>query len=130
MAEKLVDFKGSLSQYAKSMNLSKSEHFSGTMELKLTGVSFDGRQENLKWVNFDTPLRLSRDRSNKFDKNAILVQALIEDEWKEIGFIPAAHNRSFARALDDGVNIDVKFGCKYSGDANYNIGMMVILTAL
>jgi len=130
MADKITDLKGSLSHYSKTMSLSQVEHFNGNTSLKLTGVSFDGRQENLKWVSFDTPLRLYRDRSNKFDFYAVMVQAKIEDEWKDIGFIPSSHNRSIAEALDNSKVVEVSFESKYGGDVGYAIGMKVLLTAL
>jgi hypothetical protein len=128
MPEQQVDLKEMLLSYSNRLKTSKSEMLDGTITVKLTGVSFDGRQENIKKVFSSTPLRLTRDRRNEHDNYAVMVEANIDEEWKEVGFIPAKYNKPIALAIDGCIDISIRLDSKYGGDKGYVYGMSVVLT--
>lgn len=68
----------------------------------VAGVTFEGRQQVLDSVCETTKLKLVRDKSNQFDFFAIEVRALINDAWKQVGFIPKTISKKFALELDKG----------------------------
>lgn len=106
-----------------------SEHslFNGLMVAKVSGVTFDGRQKNLAAVKDDTPLRLSRDRHNKFDFHAVLVQAHIDEEWKDVGFVPSNINKQIAETLDAGIQLKAKVWKKTGGDNDFHHGLSITI---
>ena len=107
-----------------------SEHslFDGKMFCKVSGVTFDGRQKNLISVNKETLIRLVRDRHNKFDFYAVIVQAFVEDKWKEVGFIPSNMNKPIAQTIDKGVKLSAKVWKKSGGgEKNYPYGLTITI---
>ena len=72
---------------------------------RVAGVTFEGRQELLKKVNSDTPIKLERDRRNEFDFYAVKVMALLGDKWEHVGFLPKAMSKKMAKSLDDGLTL-------------------------
>lgn len=94
------------------------------MVCKLTGVTFDGRQEAIGKITHYTKLRLVRQYDNKYDTNAIIVEALVDNTWKEIGFIPRALNSDLAQSMDAGNTYGVTILSIY-GDGNTPKGVRV-----
>lgn len=88
--------------------IEKDPSFSGILFCKLSGVTYDGRQENLEKVTSDTQLKLERDRTNDFDFYATKVAGFIDNTWKDLGFIPKKLNKQVAHALDEGVSLRAK----------------------
>ena len=73
---------------------------------RLAGVTFDSRQQFIEQVSNDTPIRLERDRRNKFDFHAVGVWANIApDTWVHVGFIPRAMSKLISRSLDNGIEL-------------------------
>jgi hypothetical protein len=101
--------------------------FNDLMLCRVTGVSFDDRQETLRYVGKDTDLKLERDRHNKHDFHAVKVKALVDEVWKEVGFVPASMNKDIAQALDAGVCLDVKVWNKTGGGGGYNYGLTITI---
>jgi len=99
--------------------------FRDLLYIKLSGVTFDGRQKNLEQVNKTTPLRLVRDRRNEHDFYAVLVEALIEDEWKDVGFIPSKHNTKIALTLDAGIKLSAKVWGLSGGENDFFRGLSI-----
>jgi len=114
----------SLNKYKKGIN--RKESFENTIVCKVSGVSFDGRQENINKVNHDTELKLVRDKENVHDYYAVSVMALIEDEWKDIGFIPSSINVQVAEAMDRGILLEAVLK-KKTGFGEYLQGLTLII---
>lgn len=73
---------------------------------RVAGVTFEGRQELLKQVKDDTPIRLERDRRNEYDFYAVKVMAELNQVWEHVGFLPATMSKRVAKSLDDGLRLD------------------------
>lgn len=113
--------------YKGMMQGSSYTLFRGTMVCKLSGVTFDKRQEALSKVEPDTPLRLSRDRRNNFDFYAVFVEAFIDLKWADVGFVPASINKEIASALDAGVALEAKVWKKIGGEGDFFYGLSIII---
>lgn len=74
---------------------------------KLTGVTFDGRQENIALLDGNTKLKLQRDRRNTYDFFAVSVLAEVNGSWIDVGFIPRPMNKKLCSMLDNGDDLDV-----------------------
>lgn len=99
--------------------------FNGKMTCNLSGVSYDGRQKFLAAVEEGTPIKLVRDRRNEHDFYAISVNALIEGEWEDIGFLPSKVNKKIANAIDSGVSIGAKVWRKTGGKDGFYRGLSI-----
>lgn len=67
---------------------------------KLAGVSFNGRQDNVKQLKPDTKLIFKRDYKNQYDKNAIGVY----NNDILIGWIPKYLAEKLAPEIDAGID--------------------------
>lgn len=78
---------------------------------KLAGVTFNGRQDLIKELLRDSELRFRREPDNKYDSNAVAVDASFVtlsdvpkhqsiEEWEPIGYIAKDKNTELAKALD------------------------------
>jgi hypothetical protein len=67
---------------------------------KLAGVSFNGRQNSIKFLQPEMKLDLIRDYKNEYDKNAIA--AYIENN--PIGWIPKYLAEKLAPEMDAGIS--------------------------
>lgn len=54
---------------------------------KLVGVTFEGRQEVISTLGGKEPLRVRREKDNKYDPKAVAVDVYKNDEWLPIGYI-------------------------------------------
>ena len=120
LLDKVRIYKGLLQGSAHSL-------FRGMMVCKLSGVTFDGRQEALMLVDEDTPIRLVRDRRNEYDFHAVSVEAFVELKWKDVGFIPASINKDIASALDAGVKLEAKVWRRIGGEGDFYHGLSIII---
>src|SRR5574344_1400691 len=73
---------------------------------KLSGTSF--RQDAIKKVTTNTKLRLIPRPENEYDQFAIEVQALLEDGWTQIGWIPKGQNVDMAMWMGEGGSVDIE----------------------
>lgn len=73
---------------------------------KLSGTSF--RQDAIKNVTTNTKLRLIPRPDNEYDQFAIEVQALLEDGWTQIGWIPKGQNVDMAMWMGEGGSVDIE----------------------
>lgn len=108
---------------------------------KLAGVSFEGRQDTISLLNNDSHLRFRREPDNKYDGNAVAVDALLvhssighDDntnvdlltEWVPIGYIAKDKNSELAGILDDGVEASIKISdITGGGDKNYGVNVYI-----
>lgn len=122
--------KQSLNSYKQYVADRHDPDFIGTLVAKVTGVTFDGRQENLKRVDENTELKLERDRRNPHDFHAIKVMALIGNEWKELGFVPASMNKQVAQAMDNGSSFKVGLWKLVGGEGDFHIGLSVTIVQI
>jgi hypothetical protein len=101
--------------------------FRDLMVCKISGVSFDGRQEVIQKIDSETLLRVVRDRRNEHDFYAVKVEAFVDASWRDAGFIPASINKEIAPALDAGVPLTVKLWRKTGGENEYFHGFSVTI---
>jgi hypothetical protein len=94
-----------------------------TETYQVVGVTFDGRQDILSdffkktyRVGGNYPIMLFLDNTNKYDKNAISVNAEIDGELKSLGFISRDENielrKKFTRIIDSKIH---SMGPNYRG---------------
>lgn len=75
---------------------------------KLVGVTFEGRQEVIKVMSEDDPIRVRREADNEYDKNAVAVDVNPGDDlWLPIGYIAKDKNSDIAAALDAGKEVSI-----------------------
>lgn len=83
---------------------------------KLVGVTFEGRQDIIKMLTGDEPLRTRREPDNEYDKKAVAVDAMIAETWQPIGYIAKDKNKDIAVAMDAGNEIDISIASLTGGD--------------
>ncbi|MCK5020700.1 MAG: hypothetical protein KAS32_27010 [Candidatus Peribacteraceae bacterium] len=125
MSKELLD---KVKAYKNKLRGAAHSLFRGVLLCKLTGVTYDNRQKNLTQVKENTPIKLLRDRRNKYDFNAINVVALINKEWKDLGFIPSSMNKEISTALDAGVKLKAKVWKRSGGDGDFHRGLTITIT--
>lgn len=83
---------------------------------KIVGVTFDDRQSVIAQLNGSEPLRVRREPENKFDKNAVAIDAYLgEDIWAPIGYIAKDKNSDLVRVLDGGGSVFIKIASLTGG---------------
>ena len=90
-----------LKNYAHGIT-SPDEYLNRKLVAKVTGVSFEGRQELLACMTKETEVSLERDRRNEYDQFAVKVMAVIDDEEVQVGFVPKLMAKKVAIHLDNG----------------------------
>lgn len=93
---------------------------------KLSGTSF--RQEEIKKLTEKTKVRVVPRPDNEYDQYAVEVQALLQDGWTQIGWIPKGKNVDMAMALGEGLSVDVSIssisgGTKGAETLGVNVGV-------
>ncbi len=63
--------------------------------IKLSGVTFEGRQNNIAVTSVGTPVRVVASLNNPYDPYAVE----IFNDWRTLGFIPKGQNRSIHDAI-------------------------------
>ena len=97
--------------------------------IKLTGVSFENRQDLIPNLKEDTNVFLVRDRFNKFDKYAIKAVVKHDKEYVQIGWIPKALANTLSQEIDAGLKWKGKIN-KIIGQEYKNYGILVELEYL
>lgn len=69
---------------------------------KLVGVTFEGRQDIIKMLKGDEPLRFRREKDNPYDACAVAVDVEVAETWQPIGYIAKDKNRELAKYMDMG----------------------------
>lgn len=89
--------------------------------IKAAGVTYEGRQEVLKYLSQFRPknltVTLERDTSNTYDRNAIRIVVHIPYLKKKakIGYVPKAYSSEIAKLMDQGVNVKARLLCIIGG---------------
>ena len=94
---------------------------------KLSGTSF--RQDEIKKMTNSTKLRVIPRPDNEYDQFAIEVQALLEDGWTQIGWIPKGQNVDMAMWLGEGGSVDISVSSVTGGtESAPTMGVNVAVT--
>lgn len=97
--------------YSLSRAFKKAWRTAKGTAIKAAGVTYEGRQEVLKYLSQFRPenltVTLERDTSNTYDRNAIRIVVHIPYLKKKakIGYVPKAYSSEIARLMDQGVNV-------------------------
>lgn len=92
--------------------------------LKLTGVTYNNRQQTISRLReFDT-IQLKRDKYNVHDKNAIEV---CNSSHQSIGWIPKEHAARIAPVMDKGNEFYISLASILGGNG-YNYGVEITIT--
>lgn len=97
--------------YSLSRAFKKAWRTAKGTAIKAAGVTYEGRQEVLKYLSQFRPenltVTLERDTDNTYDRNAIRIVVHIPYLKKKakIGYVPKAYSSEIARLMDQGVNI-------------------------
>ena len=123
-----MDIADKIGQYKRSLSDEKNTLFRNNMVCKLTGVTFENRQEVLHLIEKNTPLKLQRERNNTYDFHAIKVLAFVNDEWKGAGYVTKGTNEIISYTMDCGIELDVDVEDRLGNpDRGYNYGLMVTI---
>lgn len=97
--------------YSLSRAFKKAWRTAKGTAIKAAGVTYEDRQEVLKYLSQFRPenltVTLERDTDNTYDRNAIRIVVHIPYLKKKakIGYVPKAYSSEIARLMDQGVNI-------------------------
>jgi HIRAN domain/PD-(D/E)XK nuclease superfamily len=93
---------------------------------KLVGVTFEGRQAVISTLKGDEQLRVRREPDNEYDKRAVAVDVLINNQWLPVGYIAKDKNEEIAKAVDAGNNVVITMG-GITGGGSKSFGMNISL---
>lgn len=93
---------------------------------KLVGVTFEGRQDIIKMLKGDEPLRTRREPENEYDKNAVAVDVQIAETWHPIGYIAKDKNQDICNAMDAGNEIYIAIA-SITGQDKKSLGVNIAL---
>lgn len=95
-----------------------------TYHSKLVGVTFEGRQDVIKSLRGKEPLRVRREKDNKYDPRAVAVDVYKDDEWIPIGHIAKDKNKDISETLDAGNTVYISIGdITGGGDRPYGVNI-------
>ena len=107
----MVDL-NSIKSFAKKVKEKQSVNsFPQELVIKVVGVTFDNRQNLLRFLTKKSVFKLERDRTNKFDFYAVKVKSKINGIWAQIGFIPKTYSKTISELMDSGVKLFVELEC-------------------
>ncbi|MDE5936922.1 MAG: HIRAN domain-containing protein [Ruminococcus sp.] len=114
---------------AKAWRLIKTH----AVSTRVAGTTFDNRQNVLAFLKSyqaeQVSIRLMRDRSNAFDKNAVAVIATVKGKVSAvIGYLPKAVADIVAVLMDKGLDIlsdTLNIVGGYAGHENYGAGIII-----
>lgn len=94
------------------------------LKVRLAGVTYEGRQEIIAKMNINNKIQLKRDKNNKYDKNAIGVYTI---QNQNIGWIPKDVASTLTLGMDAGTIYHIKIN-KILGGNGYNFGIEALIT--
>lgn len=107
--------------YSLSRAFKKAWRTAKGTAIKAAGVTYEGRQEVLKYLSQFRPenltVTLERDTDNTYDRNAIRIVVHIPYLKKKakIGYVPKAYSSEIAKLMDQGVNVKARLLCIIGG---------------
>lgn len=93
---------------------------------KLVGVTFEGRQDIIKMLKGDEPLRVRREADNQYDPQAVAVDVLIAEVYQPIGYIAKDKNKDISAALDAGEEVSIAIA-SLTGGGDKSVGVNISL---
>jgi len=109
-------------QFTKNVPKSKQKI---DVKLRLSGVTFEGRQETISNLNIDDKIYLRRDYTNPYDNNAIGVY--VEKNNKSLGWVPRDIAANLAPIMDQGIKLEALIHHLYGGNG-YNFGIEIVIS--
>ena len=95
-----------------------------TYHSKLVGVTFEGRQDIISTLRGKEPLRVRREKDNKYDPRAVAVDVYKNDEWLPIGYIAKDKNKDISETLDAGNTVYISISdITGGGDRSYGVNI-------
>lgn len=100
--------------YSLSRAFKKAWRTAKGTAIKAAGVTYEGRQEVLKYLAQFRPenltVTLEREPHNTFDRNAIRIVVHIPYLKKKakIGYVPKAYSSEIAKLIDHGANVNAR----------------------
>ena len=94
--------------------------------IRLAGVTFEGRQDIISQLKSNQPICLKRDPFNEYDKYAIRVFTLYNNQDIQIGWIPKPTAKILAPEMDSGVKWNGYIE-KITGGNEKNYGILIKL---
>jgi len=91
---------------------------------KVTGVTYNNRQENIRKITKYTPIKLETNSSNSYDSNA--VQVLTTTNY-ELGWIPKEVSSKISKALYNSEISKVEIYKILGNGINYNFGLRIAI---
>ncbi len=121
VVEHLFANRGSLAAKEEYKNIGDAQSF----YTKLVGVTFDGRQDYIKRLKANTPLRLEREPENEHDSNAVRV---LSSNGGDLGFLNKKLVKKLAPLMDSGIS----YNCRVTDvtgndDGGKNLGVNVVV---
>jgi len=95
--------------------------------IKLTGVTFEGRQNIISQLKLNQSIFLKRDPFNEYDKYAIKVFTNYKGKEIQIGWIPKLTAQTLAPEIDAGIKWSGLIG-KIIGGNDKNYGILIKLS--
>ncbi|KUP04424.1 hypothetical protein Q75_15650 [Bacillus coahuilensis p1.1.43] len=91
--------------------------------VRLSGVTFEGRQTNIASLTSSSSIYLKRQYSNSYDSKAIEV---LDTHHRSLGWIPKDKNHRIAQLLDAGFTLPAKIHQTIGGnDLHYGIEILL-----
>lgn len=94
---------------------------------KLVGVTFEGRQDIIKMITGDEPLRVRREADNQYDPRAVAVDVQIAEVWHPIGYIAKDKNKDISETLDAGNEVNISIASITGGNDDKAYGVNIEL---
>jgi hypothetical protein len=95
------------------------------VEMKVVGVSFEGRQNHLDKIDSRTPVSLIREPNNPHDKSAIAV--VRNDNGVKLGYISRKFNVPLAKLLDKGTELKARIKRTVSAQHTDMSGLVIVI---
>ena len=118
--------------YSASEAFTLAWHRVRDTKFRAVGVTWDGRQDRLKYLRNCEPSDLAisyrREPSNQFDENAIQILVTIKSQRKftVIGYVPRVVAAQMARVMDRGIEVKADSFQIIGGYGNReNLGLLV-----
>ncbi len=93
-----------------------------TFYTRVSGVTFNGRQELISRISPGTPLRLVREPQNPYDPHAVKV--VTEEGW-HLGYLPARLAGRLAPAMDGGAQYEAIVSQVLGGGEGRSFGLLI-----
>jgi len=77
-------------------------------EMKIVGVSFEGRQSHIGNIDSRTKIKLVREPHNVYDPNKAAIAVVCEDSGVKLGYISRKYNVALSRLMDKGEKLTAR----------------------